>query len=184
MPNTWADLNFGPRVPTYSEYQFITSKAKNLPMCLSELEYNDLMRNGRGKSGPLAWANAIEWRMFSLMNPKVGAATWLNYGYAAELRSACNQLVTKRDKAEKDTGEKRLAAWRREKKREWKEMEMQLIGEIKNELLRYDYTLIRMISLTQPDGGNSNGSEIKLEVQQESWTFSQTSNGPPHEPVC
>jgi hypothetical protein len=185
MPNTWADLNYGPRAPTYSEYQFIASKAEKLPMTLTEAEYNDLMQNGIGKSGPLAWANAIQWRMFSLMEPKVDASEWLRNGYDAMLRTACKQLVADRDKAEEEASEKRLALWRKAKKREWEEMERNQFGETENELVRYEFTSIRILSLAGPDmSGNSLHPEIKLEAQQESWTFGQPSNGSLHQLVC
>ena len=175
MPNTWADLHFGSRTPTYGEYQFIISTIKRIPICLSEPEYDDLMQNSGAKSGPLAWANAIEWKMFSLIDPNGDASAWLLNGYAADLCTACKQLVADRDFGEEDSGDKRQAVWRQGN---------QLFGETKNEFARYEFVSVRIVSLTEPYSGNSHGPEIKLEVQEESWTSGPSSNGPSRQPVC
>ena len=185
MPNTWADLSYGPRTPTYSEYQFIVSKAGRLPMSLSEDEYNDLMQQGGGKSGPLAWANAIQWKMFSLTKPKVSPNEWLYKGYDRMLQSACKQFVADKDKDEKEASEKRLAVWRESKKREWKDMEKYEFGEVEHELVRYEFTSICIVSFAGSDmSGNSLHPKIKLEAQGESWNFGQPSNDSLHQLVC
>lgn len=153
-------------------------------MSLSEREYNDLMQNGSGKSGSVAWANAIDWKMFSLMKPKVDASIWLQNRYAAQLSSACRHLVAHRDKAEKEASEKRLAEWRKGKKRDWKEMERKWSGETTNELVRYEFTSIKIVSLTASDDGNSHQHQMELEVRRESRTSGQPSNGSLRLPVC
>src|SRR6266480_5859724 len=149
MTNSWADLHFGSRPPTYGEYQFIISTIKTLPICLSEAEYDDLIQNSCEKSGPLAWANAIEWKMFQLIDPRGDASAFLLNGYAADLCTACKQLVADRDFAEIDSGHKRQGK--------------KLFGETKNEFARYEFVSVRIVSLTESHSGNSHGPEIKLE---------------------
>jgi len=160
MPNTWADLDFGARAPNYSDYLFIASKLQKLPLTLSEPEYNDLMAKGNRKTGPLTWANAIEWKMFELMGPQVDASDWFRRGYAKDLCAVCKQFVTDREEMER--------------------------YETENELVRYEFTSIRIVSLAGPDlmSGNRRQPEIKLEVQEEGWGFGQPSNGSFHQPVC
>ena len=151
MAESWTYLTYETRRPTYSEYKFIASKIKRLPMGLTEREYNDLMNQGCGKAGPLAWANGIDWKMFSLMKPQIPASDWVSFRYFADLHSGCKQLLADKDKAERE------------------------VEKAKNELWGYEFTSTNIINLTEADkSSNSQQPGIGVEVQRE--RSNQTSN--------